>query len=284
MRHYLAAMRSHHVARRWDVTPFESLTLLRIVNGAARLYAKPKTARLTITMDILRRITAAPAKSKLELNLRACYLVAFAGFMRMGELTYTERETLDGKEFFRTKITRSCVRFSANYDHATILLKRSKTDVDHEGVTILLAATFNSTCPVQALRDLFSGDPRRSDDPLFNWNGSAFTKSRLQAALNKALLTHGIDPASYRLHSFRKGAAQHAVDSGMREDQVMALGGWSSQAFRVYFTHRRQHCTQTVFSSRQGNRSPLVLYNTNTCSPHTVSLGAHFILFWLFWC
>jgi hypothetical protein len=40
----------------------------------------------------------------------------------------------------------------------------------------------------------------------------------------------------YSGRSFRKGAAQHAHDSGILSDQIQTLGIWLSEAFRVYFT------------------------------------------------
>jgi hypothetical protein len=46
----------------------------------------------------------------------------------------------------------------------------------------------------------------------------------------------GLQTEGYLGHSFRKGAAQHAHDSGILDDQIQILGRWTLEAFRVYFT------------------------------------------------
>ena len=100
------------------------------------------------------------------LNVDTAFKVACAGFMRMGELTYTAAE-LKKDSFKETKLTRSDISFSEGDQYAILRLKQSKTDVEHTGVQIILAATGEPTCPVSALRRLFIQDPRPADAPLF---------------------------------------------------------------------------------------------------------------------
>jgi len=35
-------------------------------------------------------------------------------------------------------------------------------------------------------------------------------------------------------HSFRYGAAQHAKECGLTDEEVQKLGRWTSEAFRIY--------------------------------------------------
>ncbi len=44
----------------------------------------------------------------------------------------------------------------------------------------------------------------------------------------------------YSGHSFRRGAAQHAADSGMLYEDIQKLGRWTSPAFLLYFTSSAQ--------------------------------------------
>lgn len=44
----------------------------------------------------------------------------------------------------------------------------------------------------------------------------------------------------YSSHSFRRGAAQHASDNGMLDEDTQKLGRWSSESFRLYFTTSAQ--------------------------------------------
>ena len=44
----------------------------------------------------------------------------------------------------------------------------------------------------------------------------------------------GLDPSRYKGHSFRIGAASCAVDAGMSDAQIRALGRRGSNAFQKY--------------------------------------------------
>jgi hypothetical protein len=231
---YIAALRSYHVDHMFDTTVFSSDTLRRIIKGALHLYGKTSEPRLPITRDILAKLCARQPTSKGEANMRACWLLAFAGFLRIGEVTYDNKDL--NPDFSRLHITRGSVRISPNHDHMILLLPRSKTDIKNEGVQILIAATGDHLCPIQAIRTLFQMDPQPESAPLFNSNGFPWSKARARLALHNALIGSGVDPRHFRLHSFRKGAAQHAHSCGLRDDQIQMLGRWSSEAFRRYFT------------------------------------------------
>jgi hypothetical protein len=40
----------------------------------------------------------------------------------------------------------------------------------------------------------------------------------------------------YAGHSLRRGAAQHASDNGILDEDIKRLGRWNSQAFKGYFS------------------------------------------------
>jgi integrase len=241
---YVSALRSYHVDHMFDTAVFSSDTLRRIIKGALNLYGKTGELRLPITRHILAKICTKRPISKSEANLRACWLLAFTGFMRIGELTYEAKDV--ALDFSRRHVTRGSIRISPNYDHMILLLPRSKTDIKNEGVQILIAATSDELCPIQAILDLHHIDPQPESAPLFNFNGTAWSKARARLALHNSLVAEGVNPMHFRLHSFRKGAAQHAHSCGLRDDQIQMLGRWSSEALRRYFT-----------------QSPVVLYATS---------------------
>ena len=166
--------------------------------------------------------------------MAAC--IAFAGFLCIGEFIYSAADLRNGYAFTATKLTRSNIRFSPTLDHALLTLKRSKTDRNHKGVSIILVATNNAACPVEALSKLFLYDQQPASAPLFALSSGTFTLSTFQTAVISKLNHAGIDSAGIKGHSFRKGAAQHAYNAGIRNDQIQALGRWSSEAFRLYFT------------------------------------------------
>jgi hypothetical protein len=252
---YITGLRSYHIDRMWPTEVIVSETLKRIVRGSYEVYGRSKKPRLPTTRDILQTITAATPQNIEDLNLRTCFLLSFAAFLRMGEVTYSAKDSLGSNWFFETKVTRSCIKFSENNDHVRLHLKRSKTDIKNEGTTILVAAIDSSLCPVKALLQLFELDPQQPNAPLFSFSGQHFTKDKVHRKLNNLLQANGINPADYTLHSFRKGAAQHAKDSSMRDDQIQALGRWTSQAFQVYF--KTSAATLYAYQMQFQNGKPL---------------------------
>jgi hypothetical protein len=100
----------------------------------------------------------------------------------------------------------------------------------------MLAASNDAACPVAALTQLFTHDPQPLTAPLFSLSTGAFTAAAFQSAVLRSLHSFGIDSTGIKGHSFRKGAAQHAHDAGILHDQIQALGRWSSEAFRLYFS------------------------------------------------
>lgn len=234
---YLSALRSHHVDHHLSIQAFSSPRIDRILCGARYLYPHIKKKRLPITKDILEKITSSVPVSIEELNIDTAFKVAWAGFLRMGEFTYTGAEA-KANTFINTKLTRSDITFSDRDQHAILRLKRSKTDLNHSGVEIILAATYDKNCPVKALRALFTQDPQPRTAPLFRLTkgNTAFSRKPVLEILQHRLQLHNIaTPKLYTGHSFRKRAAQHASDNGMLEEHIQKLGCWTSRAFELYF-------------------------------------------------
>ena len=252
----LSALRAYHIDHRLNDDLFDRFSkhFRRMTDGARRLQpTTPKRVREPISRPTVARISefvsslpvptspAAPLaplapEARDRLNVGTACRVAFAGFLRVGEFTYSAKDLANSRLFASTKLTRGDIRFSPTGDHAQLLLKRSKTDKNHEGVHILLAATNDAACPVAGLTQLFAHDPKPPSAPLFSLSSSAFTPAAFQSAVLKSLRNLGIDSTGIKGHSFRKGAAQHAHDAGILNEQIQALGRWSSEAFRVYFS------------------------------------------------
>ena len=240
---YLLALRSHHVDLRLPTTVFESDHLKRMIRGARRLFpSRSVDQRRPITKSILRQIT----NPSLELpgsdgvNITVAFKVAFAGFLRLGEFTYSTADLSRPRAFSAAKVKRNDIKFFADSTYATLTLPRSKTDIRHKGVRIILAATGEPTCPVRALQRLCEVDPRPSTAPLFRLSSGTFSRSEVLAELDRRLALSGISPEGYKGQSFRKGAAQSASDNGLTQDEIQTLGRWTSDAVQRYFTTARR--------------------------------------------
>lgn len=123
----------------------------------------------------------------------------------MGKFTHTKQRAADEQAFAAANLTRSDVRLTV--DHATIRLKRSKTDILHQGVTIVVTATGEHNCPVPGYQLLFEKDPQPDDAPLFSLSSGGFLRDNVLATLKQRLHRAGIQSAAYSGHSFRRGAA-----------------------------------------------------------------------------
>ena len=147
---YISGLRSYHVDHMLPVSVFTSGTFKRIVKGSYEIYGRAKRPRFPITHEILSRITEDKPQSINDLNLHAAYLLSFAAFLRIGEITYNSNDEPGSEWFHETKVTRSCVTFSANNDHIVLHFKRSKIDIRNEGVSIVVPAIDSLLCPVKA--------------------------------------------------------------------------------------------------------------------------------------
>ena len=119
-------------------------------------------------------------------------------------------------------LTRDSVRFLPSFDNAThvqLTLPASKTDPFRKGVTILLsAAPGQITCPVAALKHLFTVNPQPATSPLFaDASGSALTRDRFITTLKLRLAGLGFDSSKYSGHSFRRGAATSSHSCYLKE-------------------------------------------------------------------
>lgn len=172
---YLSALKSYHIDKRLSLKSFDDPRMAFIIKGRKRLFPSKKRNRLPITQDILEKITKDKPHTVTQVNIETAFKVAWAGFMRMGELTYT---AVDAKKatFAETGLTRSDISFAEEDLYAILRLKRSKTDIEHTGVQIILAATDERTFPVVALRRLFIQDPRPANDSLFCLQSAAFSR------------------------------------------------------------------------------------------------------------
>lgn len=88
---YLSAIRSWHVDHEYSLAPFEPLRM-KLLQGGKLFFPTVKAICLFITKDILVNITSTPPMTINDLNWDRAFKVAWAGSMRLGEITYTEAE------------------------------------------------------------------------------------------------------------------------------------------------------------------------------------------------
>lgn len=241
---YVSALRSVHVDRGLSTAVFEGELFRRAMAGIRRQHPGFTADQAApITQPILSKILCInedisrmePQDRIDEVNMAAAAAVAFGGFMRSGEITYEQRELDNQRTFQNTRLLRSDITFSENFDHVTLRLKRSKTDTLHKGVEIIIAATGSPTCAVLALKRLFQLDPQPLHHPLFRFTRKVFSYRNFVSTLRQRLDDFGVPNSNlYTGHSFRRGATTTAKENGLLDSDIQRLGRWSSDAFERY--------------------------------------------------
>ncbi|XP_078614279.1 integrase/recombinase xerD homolog [Branchiostoma floridae x Branchiostoma japonicum] len=251
---YLHAVRNLHLEQGFEDPTKGSFLLDRIVQGIRNCKGEqPRRLRLPITLPILQGLC-----NKLELifqnkpfdNLvyKTSFLVAFFGFLRVGEFTCDSWTRFDPAFHLQwDDVTFVPNVFQPSY--IQIVIKGSKTDPGRKGVPIILGQTFSALCPVKALRELYLSR-RYQEGPLFRlWSGTFLTRSNLTLVLRQALTMLGINSSHYASHSFRKGAATTAAERGIPPWLIQILGRWSSECYKLYISLATDQLKEVSFKA-----------------------------------
>lgn len=242
---YLSALRSAHIDMHFPGDIFADPHLIRLCKGATNIFPRsPSSVKVPVTKVLLRRLLTTQAiageHSQDTLNINAAITLAWAGFLRMGEFTWKDKEVLSSARFKRTRPTKSSVTPSASGDHFLFLLKTSKSDKDNKGVSIVIAATGQPDCPVYHMSMLMGWRNKstrvtshKDFTPLFALRNGLFSRHRVLRLLTERCRRVGVDPILG--HSFRRGAAQEAANNGLSQAEIMLLGRWSSDAVKAYY-------------------------------------------------
>ena len=140
------------------------------MNGTWSLFPQIKKERLPINKDVLEQATSVVPISIEKHNIDTAFKLAWDGFLQMGKLTYTSTES-QAQTFVDTKLTRSDIIFSERDQHVILWLKRSKTNINHIGIEIILVSIYDKTCPVTELYTRFIRDLQPRTTPLFCLTG-----------------------------------------------------------------------------------------------------------------
>jgi integrase len=267
MKSYITGLRSLHVDMGLPIDGiFDHPRLQRIVQGARRFYGETGTReRLPITRDVLLKVLQCLPRWRTDLmqaNLYAAFCLAFAGFLRVGEFTWSNGDYNPDYPlaFARRHLTWRSVDIQA--DRLLLTIPTSKTDPFRHGVTLTISPASDAACPlaaIQNLRTLTMAGRRPSQfdvlQPLFvRPNNQPFSRDYVVRCLRLCLTHRGIT-GHYSGHSFRRGAATSARLAGLTDHEIQLLGRWKSDAYKRYI---EVHPDQLLAISRrlQARRLP----------------------------
>jgi integrase len=163
--------------------------------------------------------------------LSACiFSVAFHGFFRIGELIATNPTC-----FTRVVAFEDITVSNHSENKVYIRLRHTKNMLSKDNLLVTLVPSQDrDICPVAlvkkflALRGGISG-------PLFSYpGGTPISRHWFTQRLGECLRFAGLDPAFFKGHSFRIGAATEAAANGWSDAQIRRAGRWKSDAFKSY--------------------------------------------------
>jgi hypothetical protein len=236
---YLAGIRQLHISKGMPCPTIRTETVNLILKGLqnkSNIDSRNKNmTRRPITMELMgilkKRLRAWDASPT---NQRMVWAVAtnlFHGAFRIGELLSAKSSEFDPNFELTTKdvhTTREANQFR---------LKSPKEDRKGRAVIVDVYATGKNTCPVHALQKWMAIHKHWPDcQPAFRWeDGKPFTQNQFRQILNDRLGGFVENPGDvFCTHSFRIGAASMLGALGFSDEEVKAVGRWSSRAFEEY--------------------------------------------------
>lgn len=100
-------------------------------------------------------------------------------------------------------------------------LPASKTNPFRQGVKITIATAQDEACALQSLHKLYTKFPTPLHTPLFDTD-KGFNRQYVTSVFRNTLSHLGYG-GHYLGHSFRRGAATSANNSGLTENEIMTL-------------------------------------------------------------
>ena len=243
IKNYLAGIRQLHIAKGVSEASFKTERITTMLNGLknkkmAERRREGKEKRRPITPDILRllkaRLCSAEMGNKDKKLVWAVCSILFHGAFRIHEiLTKAEGRFNPDYCLLGSDVV---VKETQEGERLQLKIKAPKEDKSGASIIVDVFATGSDICPVSAYRRWRNKAKSDKDKPLFRFNnGKCLTGRRFNEILKEML--SGVLPESKGLissHSFRAGAASMMGVLGYSDEEVKAVGRWSSRSFLDY--------------------------------------------------
>lgn len=215
---YVSALGYYHKIRNL-FDPTQNFVIKKCLQGYQKLKSQ-SDIRKPITSAILKQLITSlnhtTNSNFIRVMLRAMYLVAFYGMLRLGELTSVNSNTIlhveDVKFVYQADIS-DPVSFElqiSGYRHS-------------KGRTVILLIEKNTNngqeCPVSSLKQYLNLRGSNSG-PLFSFmDGSPVTRAFFTQQLSLSLNWAGCNTKLYKTHSFRIGRATDLASQGFGQEK-----------------------------------------------------------------
>ena len=243
IKNYLAGIRKLHIVKGFPEPNLNSEIVKMVLCGRSNIEAAERLRqgageRQPVTRDILELIKirlkcwSASEMDKLTVWL-VCSLL-FHGAFRGGELLSKRVGEFD-PAFVLLRKDLAIVREGNGKETVQVKVKAPKERKDNRAIIIDVFQNDSKVCPVRAFRKWWSATRGfEQEQPAFRFeSGKPVTLSAMNGLL-KERLDGFLIGQRITTHSFRSGAASMMASLGFSEQEVKAVGRWSSNAVEKY--------------------------------------------------
>ena len=258
MSSYLSGVRMYHIASGFPEGGLREPIVKLILKGQANLEKVEKLiggkkGKLPVTIKVMKLLKLRLGKvdwPMWEVRLAwAVMTVAWSGSTRIHELLSIQKASFDSQSTLVWKDVKFVkVKMEGKEVETMIVhIKSPKIDRLGAGDDIVIAELGNFMCPVRAMKKYRETVKLKEEPnlPVFRVkSGSCFTGADFNKQLKTLLgdLGSKVPGGVITSHSFRAGVASEMAKRGHSEEELMAVGRWSSEAYKLYMglplTHR----------------------------------------------
>lgn len=239
VRNYLSGVRMLHIFLGLPYVHAQDFLLQLELRGISRLHPHVPIRAKPITPNILRDFYNHMDNTSLHSAVWSCSLVLFYTMARLGSILPSSTST-PRREF----LTHERINFCE--EGLLVTLVQTKTiQFGRRRLHIPLLRAESVLCPVQAYtRALtFFKDFQHVPAFVFMENGKPkwLTRSIFIRTFRHVISRAGFQPLDFTGHSFRRGGATWAFQSGMPGELIQICGDWVSDSYRRYLEFSTQN-------------------------------------------
>lgn len=261
---YLAGLRKAQVAQGWPAPTIRSELINTIIRGKKNMQAAENRrtqteGRRPVTKDILQLLKASIGKwdacTEDKRLVWAVATVSFHGAFRMGELLARTEAVFDPQYTLlaRDIAVDTSYAIGGAKGVARFRIKSPKEDKANRSLIVDVFGTGGNICPVRAVQKWRQAVGEQvPDQPAFTWStGQPLTARKFTGCVRQRLAKYMKgEEKRIAAHSFRIGLASMLGELGYSEEDIKAMGRWSSRAWLEYVKHPR---TQRIEVARAMN-------------------------------
>ena len=234
IKNYLSGVKMLHIFLGYEYVFTDDIHLRLTVRGIERIQQHVPRRAKPITPAILHAIWKLSSSfSSLQLSVFACGLFLFFSMARAGSILPASHNTPPHQFLTRDRVNLS-------REGILITLVHTKNiQFGRRRLHIPLLSSPSPLCPVAAFLASSSLIPVHQAPPAFVFLEKGrikwLTKSIFIAVFRQLIIRAGIpDSQGFTGHSFRRGGASWAFQSGMPGELIQICGDWSSDAYKKY--------------------------------------------------